>query len=214
MMRCLSPEEAEELLRQSDFSIVLDPESSHQMLVLEDGVAGKQTRVAAKPPAQVGQLAQFIEAVNRWLPSNRRRLFWIDHWQLAGALHNSETFVRAARAGLDERRSLEGAPGHLFSSHPYGETDVLEIGDEHNRDAGVLVSLATLMITEGSYGWLIAEGGNDRVEFWAGSIVLHSADAQQLKAARDLFRAFNCELWSSSRGLAGLASRITQRRRA
>jgi hypothetical protein len=214
MMRCLSPQEAEELLRQSDFAVVLEPKTSRQMLVLEAGVAGKQTRVAAKPPAQVAQLTHFIGAVNRWLPSNRRRLFWVDHWQLGGALHNTETLVLAARAGLDEKRSLEDAPGHLFDSHPYGETEALEIGDEHNRDVGVLVGLVTLMITEASDGWLIAEGGNDRVEFWGGSIVLHSAEASRLKAARELFRTFNCELWSSSGGLAAFASRFTQGLRA
>ncbi|MDB5480277.1 MAG: hypothetical protein JWO83_1330 [Caulobacteraceae bacterium] len=182
-------------------------------LVLEDSLALGQRRVASKPPPQASHLIGFIEAANRWLESGRARPLWVDHWEQVGTLHNTETFVLAARAGLGETRSLEEAPGHLFGSHAYGELDLLEIAEEQKRDVGILFGLASMMIIDGADGWLIAQGGSDRFEFWEGNVFFHSANASKLDAARKLCCEFDCELRKESRTLGTMASRLMRRRR-
>jgi hypothetical protein len=78
-------------------------------LILDAAKPRRQTRLAARQPRDIAVADKFVRALNRWLPSNRARLLWVDHWQ-TGALGGSENaIISAAWRGLGEARPLEQA---------------------------------------------------------------------------------------------------------
>jgi hypothetical protein len=155
-------------------------------LILDRGIAARQIRIGGRPTPSVSRLAYFAEALNRWLPTSRARLLWVDHWD---SLY--EFFV-AARRGLGEIRSLSEAPGHYFDPFPYHERDQLKIPPEQARQIGILIGLMSIVMVGGWDGWLVAEGSSDRIEFWEGNFFFHSNDSSRLADAKALMIEFDC----------------------
>ncbi len=190
-MRCLTAEEVVSLYGPIGFSVSDENRWYRRELVLQSERASRQVRVSASPPTILGALAPFIQELNRWLPTERSRLFWVSHWQ-SGNPHDSEAFVRAARQGAGEPRSLDEAPGHYFGAHPYENLDITETTPEHNCELGVLIGLVSMLLIESSDGWLLAEGCTDRVEFWEGNVLFHSEDREKIGEADALLKSYGC----------------------
>lgn len=189
-MRCLSPEEAASLFGSVGFHISVDRKWHCVALVADSSLARRQARVGARPAADVTRLAHFSEALNRWLPSNRHRLLWIDHWSFDfPSIH--ETFI-AVRAGLGEVRSLSEAPGHFFDPYPWDERDQTAISREQDRETSLLVGLISLVMIDGWDAWLVADGTVERIEFWEGNIFMHSNEPSRMAEAEALFSEFGC----------------------
>src|SRR5260221_1180808 len=195
VMQCLTIPETEALFGSAGYSVSLAEAWYRRQLVLRSGAADRQMRVGAGPPRDVIGLTSFIVQLNSWLPSNQRRLFWVSHWESGLGLHSTEAFIAAARRGLGEPRSLEDAPGHLFDAHPYDEMDQQLLSAEHLCDVGLLVGLVSLILLEQSDGWLIAEGCEDRIEFWEGYVFFHSANRAKQVEARKLLKRYDCKIW-------------------
>jgi hypothetical protein len=159
--------------------------------VLDPKLASRQERLSAGPPAILTVLAPFIQQLNRWLPSERARVLWVDHWE-KGNPHNSQALLQAARLSVGETRSFDEAPGYFFDVHPYDNLDVQETSPEHNYELGLLVGILSLFLVEASDGWLLAEGCTDRIEFWEGNVLFHSDDLAKMRKADKLLRAFGC----------------------
>ncbi|WP_300975102.1 hypothetical protein [Sphingomonas sp. LHG3406-1] len=190
-MHCVSPAEAFESFDLSDFSVSDEHRWYRRALVLKADIASTQTRLVAAPPSNASRLPYFIDAVNRWFPSQTRRLLWIAHWE-ENTHHFGSSFLTAARRGLGEMRSIDEAPGHVFDAHPYAELDQLELSLEHQTEAGLLAGfLGQLIVTE-SDGWLIADGCTDRFEVWEGNVLFHSASSERIADARVIIKAFDC----------------------
>ncbi len=190
-MRCLTAEEVVSMYGPVGFSVSDKHRWYRRELVLNSELASRQVRISASPPPILGTLAPFIQELNRWLPTERSRLFWVSHWEL-GNPHNSEALVRAARLGAGEPRSFDEAPGHYFDAHPYENLDVTETTPEHNYELGLLIGLVSMLLIESSDGWLLAEGCTDRVEFWEGNVLFHSEDRAKIVDADALLRRFDC----------------------
>lgn len=191
-MQCLTQKELLDLYGPTGFSVVSNHAWHRNTLTLESKMAAQQKRIGGRPAVYVDQLAQFAEALNRWHPTNRQRLLWVDHW--ADDFPSTHALFLAPRAGLGETRSLSDAPGHRFDSFPYGERDQLKISPEQGRQTGLLIGLTSLMMMNGWDGWLLADGSADRIEFWEGNLFFHSVDKARLVEAELLTDEFNCPL--------------------
>jgi hypothetical protein len=189
-MRCLAPAEAEAIFGPEGFDVSLDHAWYRRALRLGSDRAVNEDRIAGRPTVDPSQLALFALEVNAWLPTNRSRLLWIDHWN--SDYPGVDQMVVAARAGLGETRSLSEAPGHLFDSYPYDERDQQKISPDQSRETSILVSLMTLIMIGGWDAWLVAGEGADRVEFWEGNIFFYSGDPTMLSSAETLLARFNC----------------------
>jgi hypothetical protein len=138
-----------------------------------------------------------MEALNRWLPSHRHRLLWVDHWDLH--YPNTHGLFVAARAGLGETRSLSETPGHYFAPYPYEEQDQTKISPEHAQELGILIGLMSLLMMNDWDGWLVADGCSDRIEFWEGYFFFHSSEPARLAEAEAIISHFGCpKFWSES----------------
>ncbi|MDE5441714.1 hypothetical protein GWG65_09690 [Bradyrhizobium sp. CSA207] len=189
-MRCLTSQEATDLLGREGFSVRSNTPMGRTALVLDPTIASSQTRVGGRPPPNVRHLPHFAEAMNRWHSSNGARLLWVDHWSNDfPSMH--ATFV-SLRAGLGETRSLSDAPGHYFGSQPYHERDQSVISAEQARTIGILIGLMSMIMIEGWDGWLVAQGSTDRIEFWEGNIFFYSSEALRLSSANTLLDDFGC----------------------
>jgi hypothetical protein len=159
-------------------------------LVLDHAIADRQTRIAARPTLNVERLNYFIVALIRWLPTNRGRLLWVEHYETYyPSLHDS--FV-AVRAGLGEKRSLDDAPGHYFEPHDYEQEDQTEILPAHAADVDIMVGLISLLMAGDWDAWVIADSCVDRIEFWEGNIFFYSEDQSRIARAEALLQTFNC----------------------
>jgi len=195
-MRCLSPAEASAIFGPSGFTVMSD-DGYRSALALEPKLASRQVRVAAEQPEDFGRVAAFVRAVNRWLPSHRPRLLWVDHWD-TGQFGGFETaMVSAAWRGLGEQRSLVEAPGLYLGGQDWDEQDQTQVTAAQAESLGLLVGVVAMMMITGSDGWLISEGGVDRVEFWEGNFFFHSGDAGQIARANEIVDEFRCVRWKS-----------------
>jgi hypothetical protein len=189
-MRCLTPSEAVDLFGGSGFSANFDHSWYRVALVLDRSLASRQDRVGGRPPQTTHLMSDFAGALNRWHPTNKRRLLWVDHVeQLFG---NIEPIFRAARCGLGEQRTLGEAPGHCFDALDYAEQDQLKVTADVARESGLLIGLASLIMLGAWDGWLIAEGSDDRIEFWEGNIFFYSNSKGQLEKASQLMSRYDC----------------------
>jgi hypothetical protein len=157
---------------------------------LDAGLATQQKRVGGRPTLDLRRLPEFIEALNRWLPNDDRRLLWVDHWD--DLFPSACALFVMARAGLGESRSIADAPGHLFEAHSYHERDQLRIDEHQSHETGILIGLASLLIMNGWDGWLLSEGSLERVEFWEGNLFFHSSTGSKLEEANRLLEQFEC----------------------
>ena len=183
-MRCLSPEDVPGLLGAAGFDVSLDQQWYRVALTLDAKIAGAQARVGASPPDDPRRLRSFLEATNRWLPSGTGRVLWIDHFETA--IRGDDRFLLAMRRGFGDERELADAPGHCFDRQLWHEEDQLLVTEEHAAALSVLVGIATVLLTTGSDGWLVAHGAADRIEFWEGNIFFHSAETHRLAEATEL----------------------------
>jgi hypothetical protein len=188
-MRCITPKEAEDLIGRAGFKVSFEHEWYRIALILEPKAAARQIRVGGRP-SQVSRLAYFAEALNRWLPPNRHRLLWVNQWD--SFFPSTYEFFLAARVGLGETSSLSEAPGHYFDPYPYDERDQTEILPEQAREIGILIGLMSLVMIDGWDGWLVAEGGSDRIEFWEGNIFFYSDVRSRIAVATSLMDQFDC----------------------
>jgi hypothetical protein len=179
-----------QLFGDAGFSVTSNPDLYRVALVLEPKIAARQIRIGGRPTPDVGRLAQFAEALNRWLPPNVHRLLWVDHW--ANYFPSTYDLFIAARIGLGEKRSLSETPGHYFGPYPYEERDQTNISSEHAQQTGILVGLMSLIMIDGWDGWLVAHGSADRIEFWEGNIFFYSSEKSRLADAKSLMDEFNC----------------------
>ena len=195
-MRCLSPLEAETIFGRDGFSIDLTNRWYRSALTLAATKARRQVRVAARQPPDIAVTSHFIRSLNRWLPSNRARLLWVDHWEtgLFGGAENS--IVSAAWRGLGEARTLHDAPGLYLDEQDWNEQDQTEIRPSQAEALGLLTGVAAIVMMTGSDGWLISAGSADRIEFWEGNFFFHSADATQIERANAIVDAFACDRWN------------------
>jgi hypothetical protein len=189
-MRCLTPIELVELFGPIGFSVVSNPHLHRTALRLAKDIAARQNRVGGRPTPDLNRLTRFTEALNRWHPTNRHRLLWVDHW--ADYFPSTYALFMAARTGLSESRSLSEAPGHYFDPFPYDERDQLRISTEQGHQTGILIGLMSLLMMNGWDGWLVAEGSVDRIEFWEGNVFFHSDDKERLMSAKALMHQFEC----------------------
>jgi hypothetical protein len=189
-MRCLAPKEAEDLFGPSGFRVSSEHEWYRIALVLDRDIATRQIRIGGRPTPNVSRLAYFAEALNRWLPTSRARLLWVDHWN--SSFPSPYEFFVAARVGLGEMRSLSEAPGHYFDPYPYDERDQLKIPPKQARQTGILIGLMAVIMVGGWDGWLVAEGSSDQIEFWEGNVFFHSNDSSRLADAKTLMMEFDC----------------------
>lgn len=189
-MRCLTPKEMATIFAQAGFSVSTDQEWYRVSLVLEPKIATRQSRIGGRPTPSVSRLAQFAESLSRWLPSNQHRLLWITHFNKD--FPNTYDLFVAARVGLGETRSLSEAPGHYFDSFDYHERDQLMLSPEQVRQTGILVGMMALVMVNSWDGWLIADDGSNRIEFWEGNLFFYSNENARLDDARLLMEEFDC----------------------
>ena len=114
-MQCITPHQVADLLGSAGFSVVSNLQLHRTALRLEPKLASQQMRIGGRPTPQVNRFVEFVETLNRWLPTNQRRLLWVDHWSDAFP-SVCELFI-AAREGLGETRSISDAPGHYFEAY-------------------------------------------------------------------------------------------------
>lgn len=105
--------------------------------------------------------------------------------------------VSAAWRGLGEQRSLVEAPGLYLGGQDWDEQDQTQVTAAQAESLGLLVGVVAMMMITGSDGWLISEGGVDRVEFWEGNFFFHSGDAGQIARANEIVDEFRCVRWKS-----------------
>lgn len=189
-MRCVSPTEAMHLFGKSGYRVNADQAWYRLALVLEPAIAAKQTRIGGRPTPNVERLPYFAEAVNRWHPTRKHRLLWIDHFE--ESFPSVRHLFIAARAGLGDTRSLSEAPGHCFEPFDYDERDQTRIEPLQAGETSILVGLMSLLMAGGWDGWLVADGCHDRIEFWEGNIFFHSTEASRLRDAETLMNEFDC----------------------
>jgi hypothetical protein len=189
-MRCQTPAEVETVFGPGGLHVDLRDTSYRTALVFNGPQAAAQRRLGCGLPQRLSALTRFAAALNRWLPTDRRRLLWVDHWE-NNFPSSAEAFM-AVRRGLGEARSLDETPGHLFDAHPYHEEDQLEISAAHGRELGLLLGMMLVILAEGWDGWLLAEGESDRVEFWERNVFFHSAEPARIEAAQDLTTDYGC----------------------
>jgi hypothetical protein len=183
-MRCLTPGEVEELFGAEGFRVSFEHEEYRIALFLEPNARAQQTRIGCRPSGDTTGLPYSALALNQWLPPNRHRLLWIDHWEwLYPHLH--WTFM-AVRTGLGEMRSISQAPGHYFDPFPWDEQDQLRISPEQARQTDLLIGLTALVMVGRWDGWLVADGGTDRIEFWEGNLFFHSSKPLRIAEAENL----------------------------
>jgi hypothetical protein len=189
-MRCLTPNEADAILGATGFRVSTEHAWYRKALILKGDPADRQSRIGGRPTLDISRLANFAEAINRWLPTNRHRLLWVDH---SNSDYPSvyDIFV-SARAGLGDARSLSEAPGHYFDSHHYDQQDQTEISPEQAREVGIMVGLMSLIMIGGWDAWLVADNCADRVEFWEGNIFFHSGESSTVARAELLLNDFDC----------------------
>ncbi len=92
----------------------------------------------------------------------------------------------ALRQGFGEQRALAAVPGHYVGRQLWCEEDQQLVTADHAAALSMLVGISTVLLTTGSDGWLVADSGADRVEFWEGNIFFHSADSRRLDKATKL----------------------------
>src|SRR5215216_5519318 len=107
-MRCLTPSEAIDLFGRSGFSVNFGHSWYRVALVLDRSLASRQDRVGGRPPQKTHLMSNFAGALNRWHPTYKHRLLWVDH--VEQLFTNIEPIFRAARRGLGEQRTLGEAP--------------------------------------------------------------------------------------------------------
>jgi hypothetical protein len=185
-MRCLSPDDVPALLGPAGFTVNLAQQSYRTALVLDGPISDLQRRVGASPPDDIRGLQRFLEAINVWLPSDRARVLWLDHFETG--MTGDDAFLLALRRGFGEARTLIEAPGHYFEAQPWREQDQQLVTPAHAAALSVLVGVASTLLLTSSDGWLIAEGCADRIEFWEGNIFFHASDKRRLSEAKTLLR--------------------------
>jgi hypothetical protein len=189
-MRCITPAEADYIFGSTGFSVSLDHAWYRRTLVLKEEETRGQSRIGGRPTVDPTQLAFFASEVNSWLPSDRCRLLWVDHWN--SDYPSVDQMVVAARLGLGESRSLSEAPGHLFDPFPYHERDQTEMSAGHAKEISILVGLMSFLMIGGWDGWLVTNGSANRVEFWEGNIFFYTKDSSELSSAERLLTQFGC----------------------
>jgi hypothetical protein len=196
-MRFLSPAEAETLLTRPRYSVSLTNSWYRSALLLDPELAGRQTRIAAEQPSDIGTTSRFVMTLNRWLPTDEARLLWVDHWEVGnfGVLENA--LAAAAWRGLGEVRPPKEAPGLFFDAQNWGEEDQIEVTLEQAEARGVMVGIVALMMMSESDGWLVAPGCTDRIEFWEGNFFFHSETEEKIRQAEAIISAFGCRRWES-----------------
>jgi hypothetical protein len=189
-MQCISAQQVVELFGPQGFSVVSNPIMNRMTLRLEANFSSREKRIGGRPTPHAQRLVKFVEALNRWLPTDQVRLLWVDHSD--SAFPSTHALFVAARAGLGELRSIVEAPGHLFESFPYSERDQLRMLPEQTRQTGILIGLTLLVIMNGWDGWLLSGQGVDRIEFWEGNLFFYSGDKERLDSAKVLMDQFEC----------------------
>ena len=189
-MRCITVAECESLFGASGFRVSLEHSWYRAALYLERGIAAKQTRLGCRPCSDSSSLCRFADELNRWLPPNKHRLLWIDHWD--SDYPNTLEAVLAVRRGMGDTRSLSEAPGHYFDPHPFDKWDQLAMSQQHLSEVSLLVGLLVLLMVNSWDGWLLAEDSVDRIEFWEGNIFFHSEDQSRIQQANATIDTYAC----------------------
>ncbi len=184
-MKCLTPGEVIDLLGPVGFDVELS--SFSEALRLDDSVAKFQRRVGAAPP-ELYQIRWMLTQANAWLPNAAGRVLWIDRFELN--VRGDDAFILAIRRAFGELRSLEAAPGQYFAPQAWQDHDQENMGEAHGAALSLIVGMATLLLMCGAYGWLVAEGAAERIEFWEGNIFFHTADPALLEEAKAILK--NC----------------------
>jgi len=187
----LAPPDVEALFGDAGFSASQPLGGGRPQLILDPRIGGRQRRVGARPPLDVGGLLYFVGALNRWLPANQPRLLWISDWS-SPRVETDDDFVLAARRGFGEVRAFSEAPGHYFEVQPWDEQDQADATRHLSAALSALAGLASMMMITGSDGWLIAGGTSDRIEFWEGNLFLYAEAPARLREAEALLEAFQC----------------------
>ena len=116
-MRCLTPEEAVDLLGKSNVSVSMKEAWYRRELVLSLRHSVGQSRLGCGQPTTM-PVFTFAHRLSLWLPGDGFRLVWVDHDE-AGLFPNVSPLLHAARRGeglcrrgenSDNRRDREG-PG-------------------------------------------------------------------------------------------------------
>ena len=190
-MQFLTPEETIAKLGPSGFSINDENGWYRRHLMLDPRGCAGQKRLGCRGPGAEFNTNVFARALIAWLNGNAPRLLWIDRWDRP-FLGFTELFL-AARLGLGEARDLTVAPGHYVEAGPYQEWDHTQISPAQLSDINIMCSLISLVHLGGWDGWLVAEGGTDRIEFWECYVYFHSSDPVRLADAEAIMTDYRCE---------------------
>jgi hypothetical protein len=196
-MRCVSPQEAEALFGHLGFSVSLEHAWYRSALILDQARAIGQRRIAAEQPSDFDQIRYLIRDLNKWLPPNRERLLWVDHWE-EGIFGFDHAMAATTWRGLGETRTLSEAPGILFDAQNWNEEDQLEIDPVQKHARSLMLGLVSLLMMTDSDGWLISADSLDRIEFWEGNFFFHSKNKTQLKLANNIVDRYGCKRWPTS----------------
>jgi hypothetical protein len=191
-VECLAPSEVEARLNASGFYLYFQRDSGRKALRLEESIRSRQHRIGGRVVSDAARLPHFVEAINRWLPTNRWRILWVESWNpFFPSVH--DVFI-SARKGLGEYRSLEECPGHYFRPHDYDMVDQLEMPHEQIEDVNILTCLAILILSGGWDAILLANNCNDTIEFWEENILFNSSDMVRIECARSIMENFDCQI--------------------
>jgi hypothetical protein len=196
-MRCLSPDEVEAVFTNPRFTVSLKHAWYRSALLLDRALAAEQVRIAAQQPGNIESIPRFVRALNRWLPTNRARLLWIDHWETGAFGGFENAVIEAAWRGLGEARSLDAAPGLFLEAQDWDQEDQIEIGAAQAQASGLLDGLVAMLMMTESDGWLISSECADRIEFWEGHFFFHSRDEGQIRRANEIIDEFRCLRWDT-----------------
>ncbi len=190
-MRCLTPDEAVDLLGKGNVSVSMKEAWYRRELVLSLRHSVGQSRVGCGQPATM-PVFTFAHRLSLWLPGDGFRLVWVDHDE-AGLFPNISPLLHAARRGAGEARSVIEAPGHLFDAAPWHACDEEDVPEAQRQDVQIMAGILGLMLLDGWDGWLIGEGTFDRVELWEGNVFFYSRSGTQMDAARELIAEAGCK---------------------
>ncbi len=196
-MRCLSPAEVEAISVEPQFRVSLAHIEYRSQLYLDPVHAKTQSRIAAEQPSDIKHTPEFVRQLNRWLPTNRARLLWVDHWE-TGLRNGGNAIVALAWRGLGETRSLEQAPGVFFDKQDWREDDQLAISSTQAEARSILAGIVAMLMMTLSDGWLVSPGCADRIEFWEGNFFFHSDNSEQLRLANEIVDTLGCVRWKTS----------------
>lgn len=127
-----------------------------------------------------------IDALIKWIPTNKDRLVWVDSWEHNG-LRLSELFF-CFRNSMGESSSIEDVPGVYFSNCDFNSEFQCELYGNNLKTVSILANLIFIMLEESWNGWLLSSESTDRIFIYEQIIEFHSDDMAQIEKANEIIK--------------------------